>query len=89
MGTSGPKVNLREGPFSQGASWAVCGSGGVPAVRFFKFEWYFRKIGKPYFVPETAEKRLDLKSFKGWTKAEELGARFPKLLSLRLPLKAL
>ena len=40
---------LREGPFSQGASWAVCGS-GVPTVRFFKFEWYFRKIGKPYFA---------------------------------------
>ena len=48
----------------------------------FKFEWYFRKIGKPNFPRETAEKRLDLKSLKGQTKAEELGAPGPELLSI-------
>ena len=82
------KVILREGPFSQGASWVVCGS-GVPVVRFFKFVWYFRKIGKPYFLRETAEKRLDLKSLKRQTKAEELEDPVPELVSLRLSLKAL
>ena len=35
------------------------------------------------------EKRLELKSLKEWTKAEELEARVPKLLSLRPSLKAL
>ena len=40
------------------------------------------------FARETAEERLDLKSFKGQTKAEELGTPCPELLSLRLPLKA-
>jgi hypothetical protein len=35
------------------------------------------------------EKRLKLKSLKGQTKAEELRAPCPELLSLRLPLKAL
>ena len=35
------------------------------------------------------EKRLDLKSLKGQTKAEELRDRVPELLSLRLLLKAL
>ena len=35
------------------------------------------------------EKRLDLKSLNGQTKAEELGIRGLKFLSLRLPLKAL
>ena len=49
----------------------------VPAVRIFKFEWYFRKIGKPYFPRGTAEKRLDLKSLKRQTKAEELRAPQP------------
>ena len=34
-------------------------------------------------------KRLDLKSLKGQTKAEELGDVVRELLSLRLPLKAL
>ena len=33
------------------------------------------------------EKRLELKSLKGQTKAEELGAPRPELLSLRLSLK--
>jgi hypothetical protein len=41
----------------------------------------------PGFTRETAEKRLDLKSLKGWTKAEELGAWGPALLSLRPSLK--
>jgi hypothetical protein len=35
------------------------------------------------------EKRLELKSFKGQTKAEELGDPVPDLLNLRLSLKAL
>ena len=35
------------------------------------------------------EKRLELKSLKGQTKAEEEETRDPFLLSLRLPLKAL
>jgi hypothetical protein len=35
------------------------------------------------------EKLLELKSLKGRTKAEELGALCPELLSLRPPLKAL
>jgi hypothetical protein len=35
------------------------------------------------------EKRLELKSLNGWTKAEEEGPRGPFLLSLRLSLKAL
>ena len=33
------------------------------------------------------EKRLELKSLKGWTKAEELRQLLPQLLSLRPPLK--
>ena len=36
-----------------------------------------------------AKKRLDLKSLKGWTKAEELADPVPELLSLRPFLKAL
>jgi hypothetical protein len=35
------------------------------------------------------EKRLELKSLKGWTKTEEEGSGGPFLLSLRPPLKAL
>jgi hypothetical protein len=35
------------------------------------------------------EKRLELKSLKGRTKAEELEGRAPLLFSLRPPLKAL
>ena len=41
------------------------------------------------FARETAEKRLDLKSRKGQTKAEMLTDDVPELLSLRVPLKAL
>ena len=40
------------------------------------------------FPPETAEKRLDLKGLKGWTKAEGLRTQCPELLSLRPSLKA-
>jgi hypothetical protein len=41
------------------------------------------------FPPIFCEKRLELKSLKGQTKAEELGDRVPELLSLRLSLKAI
>jgi hypothetical protein len=41
------------------------------------------------FPPVFLDKRLDLKSLNGWTKAEELGARCPELLSPRPSLKAL
>ena len=35
------------------------------------------------------DRRVDLKSLKGWTKAEELGDLVPELLSLRPSLDAL
>ena len=41
------------------------------------------------FARGTAEKRLDLKSLKGWTKAEELADPVSELLSLRPSLEAL
>ena len=41
-----------------------------------------------YKVTVFSEKRLEIKSLKGQTKAEELGGRPPDLLSLRLSLKA-
>jgi hypothetical protein len=41
------------------------------------------------FGPVFPEKRLELKSLKRQTKAEELGDQVPGLLSLRLSLKAL
>jgi hypothetical protein len=40
------------------------------------------------FPRETAEKRLDLKSLKGWTKTEELRTRGPELVSLRPSINA-
>ena len=43
----------------------------------------------PGFAPVFLEKRLDLNSLKTQTKVEELGPRWPELLSLRLSLKAL
>ena len=43
----------------------------------------------PPFPISFSKKRLELKSLKGETKAEEEGPREPFLLSLRLPLKAL
>jgi hypothetical protein len=62
------RLFLREGPCSYGASLAVCGS-GVPPYDF-KICMVFSTAG---FLPVFLEKRLDLKSLKGWTKAEELG----------------
>jgi hypothetical protein len=41
------------------------------------------------FARVFSKKRLELKSLKGQTKAEELGAPCPEFLRLRLPLKAL
>ena len=41
------------------------------------------------FAGVCPEKRLELKSLKGQTKAEELGDLVPERLSFRLPLKAL
>jgi hypothetical protein len=41
------------------------------------------------FAPVFPEKRLELKSLNGWTKADEEGAPWPFLLSFRLSLKAL
>ena len=55
------------------------------AIRFLKFVWYFNSR----FSASVSQKRLELKSLKGQTKAEELGTPGPKLLSLRLLLKAL
>jgi hypothetical protein len=46
----------------------------------------FSTAGFPWVSPK---KRLELKSFKEWTKAEELGDQVPDLLSLRPSLKAL
>ena len=46
----------------------------------------FSAAGFPRVFPE---KRLEKKSLKGQTKAEEEGTPVPFLLSLRLPLKAL
>jgi hypothetical protein len=63
---------LREGPCSQGASWAVCGS-GVPPYDFLNFNGVFNSR----FSTSFPQKRLDLKSFKGRTKAEEEGPRGP------------
>jgi hypothetical protein len=41
------------------------------------------------FQPVLPEERLELKSLKGQTKAEEVEDPFPDLLSLRLSLKAI
>jgi hypothetical protein len=46
----------------------------------------FPTAGFPRVFPK---KRLEIKSLKGQTKAEEEGTPGPFLLSLRLPLKAL
>jgi hypothetical protein len=75
---------LREGPRSQGASWAVCGS-GVPPYDFLNFYGVFNSR----FCTSFHEKRLELNSLKIQTKAEEDGPRCPFLLSFRLSLKAL
>ena len=52
------------------------------AIRFFKFVWYFQQQVLQFFL----KKQLELKTAKGWTKAEEEGTRFPFFLSLRPPL---
>ena len=75
----------RVGAASQGVSWAVCGS-GAPLYEFLNLYGVFNSAG---FGPVFPEKRLDLKSLKGWAKAEELGARGSELLSLHPSLKAL
>ena len=77
-------ADLRERPRSQGAFWAVCGSG----VSLYEFSICMVFLTES-FARETAEKRLDLKSLKRQTKAEELGQQLPQFLSLRLSLKAL
>jgi hypothetical protein len=59
----------REGRRSQGVSWAVCGS-GAPPYEFLNLDGVFNSAG---FGPVVPEKRLDLKSLKGQTKAEEVG----------------
>jgi hypothetical protein len=46
----------------------------------------FSAVGFARIFPE---KRLELKSLKGWTKAEELEAPCPEFLGLRTSLKAL
>jgi hypothetical protein len=63
---------LREGPCSQGASWVVCDF-RAPPYDFLNLYGTFNTITVG-FARETVEKRLHLKSFKGQTKAEELGA---------------
>ena len=75
---------LREGPCSQDASWVVCGS-GVPPYEFLNLYGIFNIM----FCPSVSQKRLELKSPKRWTKAEELETPDPELLSLRPSLKAL
>jgi hypothetical protein len=45
--------------------------------------------GAPSVPPFSIEKRLELKSLKGWTKIAELGDLVPELLNLRPSLKAL
>jgi hypothetical protein len=52
---------------------------------------YFRKYGifNSRFSTSVSQKRLELKSFKGRTKAEEVADRVRDLLSLHPPLKAL
>jgi hypothetical protein len=56
----------------------------IPPYDFLNLYGVFNS-GFPLVFPE---KRLELKSLKRQTKAEELGARCPELLSLRLSLNA-
>ena len=46
-------------------------------------------VSDSMFSISFSKKRLELKSLKGQTKAEEEGTQGPFLLSLRLPLKAI
>ena len=59
----------------------------VPEYRhtIFQICMVFSTAGFARVFPE---KRLELKTPRGWTKAEELGAPGPELLSLRPSLKA-
>ena len=70
---------LREGPCSQGASWAVCGSRVLPYDLLICMMFLTAS-----FARETVEKWLDLKSLNGQTKVEVLGTPCPQLLSLRV-----
>ena len=67
-----------------GCILGLCGS-GVPPYEFLNLYGVFNsRFSNSFF-----KKRLDLKSFKGEMKAEELGDRVPELLSLRVSIKAL
>ena len=67
LGVKNKKL-LREGPCSQAASCVVCGS-GVPLYDFLNLYGIFNSR----FPVSFSEKRLELKSLKGQTKAEEEG----------------
>jgi hypothetical protein len=62
----------------------VCSS-GVPQYDFLNVDG----VSNSRFCPSVSQKRLELKSLKRQTKAEELGTRGPQVLSLRPHLKAL
>ena len=63
--------------FKRGSAQPGCILGGLrfrsTAIRFFKIVWCFR-ISIASFARVFPKKRLELKSLKGQTKAEELGA---------------
>jgi hypothetical protein len=63
---------------------AVCGS-GVPPYDFLNCMVFLTAC----FARVFPEKRLELKSLKGQTKAQDKGTPGPFLLNLRLSLKAL
>jgi hypothetical protein len=66
------------------ASWAVCSSGAPPYIFLNLYGIATTSFGGVFL-----EKRLDVKSLKRQTKAEELRTPGPELLSLRLSLKTL
>ena len=67
------EINFKRGSAQPGCILAL---GGLrfrsTVIRFFKFVWCFRLQVLVQFFPE---KRLELKTAKGWTKAEEEGPR--------------
>ena len=71
---------VREGPCSQGASWAVCGS-RVPPYQFLDLHGIFNSR----FLRGMAKNGSISCAFMGSSKAEELGDQVPELLSLRRP----
>ena len=75
---------IKRGSVQPGCILGVCGS-GVPPYNFLNVCGIFNSR----FCPSVSQKRLDLKSLKRQTKAEEEGTPGPFLLSLRLSLKAL